>query len=114
LSGSGGLVKQHKQHQHHLALAFLGCWCWCAVVAVAEANPDTLILNMFPPCYKAPREAKSKKGHHYSVGNKGGFFATLKIKKRKYYEIRRQGKTKLSHTFSENKLKFNLKRQEFT
>jgi hypothetical protein len=39
----------------------------------------------------------------------GGVLCAPKNKKTKYYEIRRQGKTKLYFKYSENKLKFNLK-----
>jgi hypothetical protein len=55
-----------------------------------------------------------KEGQSLSSRAQGGVLCAPKNKKTKYYEIRRKGKTKLSHTFSENKLNFNLKKREFT
>jgi hypothetical protein len=70
-------------------------------------------MNAFA-CASIGNSSKWKKGHHYSAGRKGGVLCAPKNKKTKYYEIRRQGKTKLYFKYSENKLKFNLKKREFT
>jgi hypothetical protein len=63
---------------------------------------------------ESPTRSEMKEGPSLSSRAQGGVFSPLKIKKTKYYEIRRQGKTKLSLKYFENKLKFNLKKREFT
>jgi hypothetical protein len=55
-----------------------------------------------------------KEGQSLSSRAQGGVLCAPKNKKTKYYEIRRQGKTKPEFSFFENKLKFNLKKREFT
>jgi hypothetical protein len=65
------------------------------LIVVLVIVQETVGTSLVCTCSKAPREAKSKKGHHYSAGRKGGVLCTPKNKKAKYYEIRRQGKTKL-------------------
>jgi hypothetical protein len=55
-----------------------------------------------------------KEGPSLSSRAQGGVLCAPKNKKTKYYEIRIQGETKLSSSFFENKLKFNLKKREFT
>jgi hypothetical protein len=55
-----------------------------------------------------------KEGPSLSSRAQGGVLCAPKNKITKYYEIRRQGKTKLSLKYFKNKLKFSLKKREIT